>query len=56
MNPPTLKEKIVDLIGSIGWKLFCWSYQGGEKQYFLDIQEDIMRTEESDRRNYHLMN
>jgi hypothetical protein len=45
MNPPTLKEKIVEFIGHIGWKMFCWSYPGGEKAYLDDIYEDALRRE-----------
>lgn len=43
MGKQTLKEKIVEFIGSVGWKLFCWSYPGGEKQYLEDIYEDAIR-------------
>ena len=43
MGKQTLKEKIVAYIGHIGWKLFCWSYDGGESQYLLYVYEDAKR-------------
>lgn len=41
MGKLTLKEKIVGFIGHIGWKMFCWSYPGGENQYLLDMAREV---------------
>lgn len=43
MGKPTLKQRAVEFIGHIGWKLFCWSYDGGEEAYLHDVYEDAIR-------------
>ncbi len=42
MGKESLKDKVIRFIGHIGWKLFCWSYKGGEKQYLDDVYEDAV--------------
>ena len=43
MGKETFKDKIIGFIGHIGWRLFCWSYAGGEEQYFIDSDADHLR-------------
>jgi hypothetical protein len=42
MGKQTLKQKLVGFIGHIGWRIFCWSYTGGEKQYLDDVQKEAL--------------
>lgn len=49
MNPPSFKKKFVSFIGYIGWKMFCWSYPGGERQYLCDVLDDAERQAKSER-------
>lgn len=43
MGSLTFIDKIKALINSISWKLFCWSYRGGEIQYLKDIHYYCIR-------------
>jgi hypothetical protein len=42
-----LKDKLRGIIGNIGWKLFVWSYPGGQSQYLDDIyhEEKMIRSQ-----------
>lgn len=43
MGKQTLKQRILEFIGGIGWDLFIWAnYDGSENRYFKAIEFDIL--------------
>lgn len=55
MGKESIKDKLINFIGYIGWRMFCWSYPGGEDQFREDLYENICDEIRSDKDSGHII-